>query len=276
MNKSKAYSIQVQNLAYSYDDKDILKNLNIDFEENKFYSIIGPNGSGKTTFIKNLSKILEPKKNSILIEDKDIVSYKNKELAKKVSTVPQNTILDFDFSALDIVLMGRSPYISRFQSEKDKDIEIVKNSMEMTNTWHLREKNISSLSGGEQQRVLIARAIAQDTNIILLDEPISHLDLYHQVELLDTIKFLNRNITVIAILHDLNLAAQYSDYILLMNKGKIIAKGTPEEVVTKRNIKEAYNIDVHLLKNPSNGRPYIIPVSRSSKCLENKNELYAT
>lgn len=129
MNKSKAYSIQVQNLAYSYDDKDILKNLNIDFEENKFYSIIGPNGSGKTTFIKNLSKILEPKKNSILIEDKDIVSYKNKELAKKVSTVPQNTILDFDFSALDIVLMGRSPYISRFQSEKDKDIEIVKNSM---------------------------------------------------------------------------------------------------------------------------------------------------
>ncbi|MCT8978162.1 heme ABC transporter ATP-binding protein [Clostridium sp. CX1] len=273
MTKPKAYSVQVQNLDYSYEDKKILQDININFKENKFYSIIGPNGSGKTTFIKNLSKILEPKKNSILIEDKDIISYKNKELAKKVSTVPQNTILDFDFSALDIVLMGRSPYISRLQSENDKDMELVKNAMEMTNTWQLREKNISSLSGGEQQRVLIARALAQDTKIILLDEPISHLDLYHQVELLDTIKFLNRDITIITVLHDLNLAAQYSDEILLMSKGRIISQGSPEEVITKKNIKEVYNMDVHLLKNPSNGRPHIIPISKS---LENKKELYAT
>lgn len=276
LKKSTDYSIQVKNLNYNISDKSILESLNINFEKGKFYSIIGPNGCGKTTFLKNISKIIEPKKGSVLIENLDITDLKNKEIAKKISSVPQNTILDFEFSTLDIVLMGRSPYIARFHSENNNDMDIVKNAMKMTNTWDLREKNICALSGGEQQRVLIARAIAQDTDILLLDEPISHLDLYHQIEFLDTLKFLNKSLTVIAVLHDLNLAAQYSDYLILMKSGKIISNGTPEEVITIKNMSEVYNMDVCLLDNPITGKPHIIPVSKYAKSLEEEKELYAT
>lgn len=264
MKEDKDYCIQIDNLNYNFEDKNILKNINIKFKKNKFYSIIGPNGSGKTTFLKSLSKLLDPPKNSVFIDKTDINKLKSKQLARKLSLVPQNTMLDFDFSSLDIVLMGRSPYIDRFHSESKADLQIAENAMKLTNTWMLKDKNINSLSGGEQQRVLIARSIAQDTDILLLDEPISHLDIYHQVEFLDTLKFLNKSITVIAVLHDLNLAAQYSDYLILVHKGNIVASGSPEEVLTKKNIKEVYNMDVCLLENPMTGSPHIIPISKNS------------
>lgn len=252
--------VKINNLNWSFGDKQILKNINISFEKNKFYSIIGPNGSGKTTLLKNISKALECQKKSVFIEDIDITSLKNRELARKLAVVPQNTNLDFDFSAFDIVLMGRAPYLGRFQTESEEDLKIARRAMEVTNTWELREKDITKLSGGEQQRVVIARAIAQETDIILLDEPIAHLDIHHQVELLDTIKELNVSVTVIAVLHDLSLAAQYSDYLILFKDGEIKAVGTPEEVITKENIKAVYNMEVHIVEDPLTGKPHIIPI----------------
>lgn len=261
MKKKDSFSIVIENLTWNFGDRNVLKNINLELEKNKFYTIIGPNGSGKTTLLKNISKILFPKKECIYINEIDLTAMKNKKLAQNISYVPQNTMIDFDFSVMDIVLMGRTPYMRRFQSEQEKDIEIAKKAMKMTNVWHLREKNIKELSGGERQRVIVARALTQDTDIIILDEPISNLDIQHQVELLDTVKFLKKDITVIAVLHDLNLAARYSDYLILMDKGEIIQKGSPKEVLTKEIIEKVYNINVNMIEDPLTGSPHIIPIS---------------
>ncbi|KXZ40675.1 iron complex transport system ATP-binding protein [Alkalithermobacter thermoalcaliphilus JW-YL-7 = DSM 7308] len=254
--------VNIDNLSYSFEDTKVLDNINLNIEKGKFYSIIGPNGSGKTTLFKNISKALQVPRNTIFIENKDITRIASKDMAKKVSCVPQDTNIEFDFSVIDIVLMGRTPYLRMFQDETDEDIQIAKMAMEMTNTWHLKDKKINQISGGERQRVIIARAIAQSTQIILLDEPISNLDIHNQIEILDTIKKLNKekNLTVISILHDLNLALAYSDEIFLLNKGKIVSKGDPHKVLTEENIKNVYNMKVNIIKNPLTGNPYIIPV----------------
>lgn len=254
-------SIKLNNLSCNLGDKEILHSISIDFTKNKFYSILGPNGSGKTTLLRNIGKALTPSKKTVFIESKDILDLTNKALAKKLAVVPQNAILSFNFSALDIVLMGRYPHIPRFQDESKKDYEIAKHAMEMTDTWHLHNKCINELSGGEQQRVVNARALAQETDIILLDEPISHLDIHQQIEILNTIKLLSRKVTVIAVLHDLNLAAQYSNYLVLVNNGSIAFQGTSDQVLTEKNIKEVYDINVCIIKNPVTGKPLIIPIT---------------
>lgn len=268
MNSLNPSAIKVQNLSYNFDTLEILHKININFSENKFYSIIGPNGSGKTTLLKNIAKILKPKEKTVFVENMDILNLKSRFLAKRIAVVPQNTTIDFDFSAWDIVLMGRTPYLSKFESESEEDYNIVRSAMNMTNTWHLRDKLINQLSGGEKQRVLIAMALTQNTDIILLDEPISHLDLHHQIEILDTIKSLTNKITVIAVLHDLNLASQYSDYMILMDNGSIVKQGTPEEVITEKNITDVYKINICMIKNPINGKPHVIPI-----VLDTKNKL---
>lgn len=262
-------SVIIKNLNYSIDNKNILSDISLDIKKGMFYSILGPNGSGKTTLLKNISRTLEPNKNTVYIEDKDIIKYKYKDLAKELAYVPQDTSVDFDFPAIDVVLMGRVPYLRRFENESKKDIEIVERSMRLTNTWHLKDKNIRNLSGGERQRIIIARALAQESNIILLDEPISQLDIHHQIEIMDTIKSLNKkcNITVITVLHDLNIASQYSDCLILVDKGEIASVGEPEVVLSQTNIKKIYNMDVIMIKNPVNGKPHIIPVSSGFKSL---------
>ncbi|NLJ88950.1 MAG: heme ABC transporter ATP-binding protein [Epulopiscium sp.] len=259
--------IKIKNLHWKYGEKKILEDINLEIERGKFYSIIGPNGSGKTTLLRNIARILEPQKNTILIDNKDIMDFQNKELAKKIASVPQNTEISFDFSCHDIVMMGRTPYLKRFETEKAEDKIIVREAMETTNTWELRNKSINELSGGERQRVIISRALAQEPDIILLDEPISHLDIHHQVRIMDNIKALNqkKKFSVIAVFHDLNLAAQYSDTLILLNHGKIISLGKPEEVITKKNIKEVYHMDVYMMKNPTNGKPHMIVLPTVNK-----------
>ena len=260
MNK---YSIEIENLSYSFGDQKVLENIDILIKKNKFYSIIGPNGSGKTTLLKNISKTLEPDINTLFINGIDVAKMKNKQLAKNVSVVPQNTQIDFEFPVIDVVLMGRTPYLGRFEIESQKDFEIAKKAMKTTNTWELRDKKVNQLSGGESQRVVIARAIAQQTGILLLDEPIASLDIHHQIELMDTLKALNEKegATIVAVMHDLNLAAQYSDFLFLLDKGKLIIAGKPEDVLTIENIKKVYNMEFCMIENPMTGKPYIIPNS---------------
>lgn len=258
------YPIKINNLSCTLGSEKILHSINLNIEKNKFYSIIGPNGSGKTTLLKNITKAVEPLKNTIFINELEIQKLKNKEFAKKIAYVPQSTQINFDFSVMDIVLMGRTPYLKRFQSEGANDIQIAKNVMKLTDTWNLKDKNINDLSGGERQRVIIARAIVQETGILLLDEPISNLDIHHQIKVLDTIKTLNKEqeLTVVIVLHDLNLAAQYSDYLILINEGKIQSQGIPENVLTPENIKEVYNMEICILKNPITHKPHIIPIGK--------------
>ena len=252
--------IEINNLSFSFD-QEVLRDININIERGKFYTILGPNGSGKTTLLRILSKALNSCKGEIFIDEKELTQIKPKRLAKEMAVVSQNTEIEFDFSVQGIVLMGRTPHISRFCSESEKDIEIAMDAMKMTNTWELRNKSINALSGGERQRVVVARAIAQETKIILLDEPISHLDIHHQIEIMNQLKELNqnKNITIIAVLHDLNIAAAYSDRMILMFDKVVYKDGTPEEVLTEEIIKKVYGLEVYITKNPKTGKTFIMP-----------------
>ncbi|MGV8984374.1 heme ABC transporter ATP-binding protein [Clostridium sp.] len=252
--------IEINNVCFSFE-KEVLKNININIEKGKFYTILGPNGSGKTTLLRILSKSLHMEKGEISINGVDLSQIKANTLAKEMSVVPQSTEIEFDFSVQDIVLMGRTPHIPRFCSESEKDVEIAMTAMKCTNTWDLRNKSINTLSGGERQRVVVARAIAQETEIILLDEPISHLDIHHQIEIMNQLKQLNqnKNITIIAVLHDLNIAAAYGDHMILMHDRGVYKDGTPEEVLTEDIIKKVYGLDVYITKNPKTGKTFIMP-----------------
>lgn len=252
--------IKTINLSFSYDKKVILNNISLSFEKGKFYSVIGPNGSGKSTFIKNISKIIAPNHKSVFIDEQDICSINNKDLAKVVAAIPQNILIDYEFTTFDIVMMGRSPYKRRFEDFNSEDEKIVEKYMKSTNTWTLKDKLITELSGGEVQRVIAARALSQETDIILLDEPTSHLDIQYQIEFLNFFKSLKSNKIIIAVLHDLNLASIFSDEVILIKNGEVVDKGTPWEVISKENINHVYNLPVEIIENPISKCPHVIPV----------------
>lgn len=262
MENSKEVLLTIENLNFTYKHHIILNNIRLHFEKGRGYSIVGPNGCGKTTLLKNINKRIEPEQKSIQLFGKDISNYPIKQIAQKIGAVPQNIMIDYNFSAQEIVTMGRNPYLKRFQSINMIDKQIVKQAMMDTETWEFRNRAIHELSGGELQRVIIARTLAQDTDIILMDEPISNLDLHHQIQILELTKKLiqHKNKTVIMVLHDLNLAARYSDEIILMNRGEVTALGSPHQVITKKNIEKIYKIKVEILSHPITGAPQVIPL----------------
>lgn len=257
--------LSIKDLYFSYEDQNILSNINIDIEKGKFISIIGPNGSGKTTLLKNISSVLSPDKGKVFFLGKDIQEYRRKQLSKYIAYVPQSSYINFEFTAGDIVLMGRSPFLKPFESEKTEDIKIAENAMKMTNVYEIKDKKITEISGGERQRVMIACALAQTPKVILLDEPVSNLDIQHQIEILSVLKELSKSkeMTVITVLHDLNLSAEYSDLVVLLKEGRIIEYGTPKDVITEENIDKAYNTNVYMTKNPMTGNPHIIPIIKN-------------
>jgi iron complex transport system ATP-binding protein len=257
--------LSIKNLYFSYEDKSILSNINIDIEKGKFISIIGPNGSGKTTLLKNMSSVLIPDRGKVFFQGKDIREYSRKQLSRYMAYVPQSSYINFEFTAGDIVLMGRSPFLKPFESEKAEDIKIAEDAMRMTNVFEIKDKRITEISGGERQRVMIACALAQTPQIILLDEPVANLDIQHQVEILSVLKKLSKinKVTVITVLHDLNLSAEYSDLVVLLKEGKIIEYGPPKDIITEENIKNAYNANVYMTKNPMTGNPHVIPITKN-------------
>lgn len=243
--------IEVKNLSYKAGEKTILSDISFSLKVGGFYIVLGRNGSGKTTLLKSLSKsiIIEDKK--VFINNEDINSYSPKRLAKQLSIVPQHTEFLFDFSAFQIVMMGRMPYQKLLQTDSSKDFEIVKESMQSTNTWHLRNQSIKQLSGGELQRVIIARALTQKTPIILLDEPISNLDIKHQFEIMELLKKINneRQTTIFLILHDLNLAYKYGDEILIMESGKLKLFGDKQDILNTQNIEDIFKVNANIVDN---------------------------
>lgn len=253
------YALQVENLQFGYRKELVLKGLSFNIEKGKFVSIIGPNGSGKSTLLKTLNQLYSPSQGGILIDGNNINRLKKKELARKIALVPQDTLIDYDFTVEDIVLMGRHPYKGRFQKEDEKDYKIVNEVLKMTNTFHLKDRIITEISGGERQRVIIAKALAQKPSIILLDEPTSHLDINHQIEILSLLKKLNEEMgtTIVIVIHDVNLASRYSDEIIMLNEGKILEIGRPEKVITKKNIEFAYDLKVEIEKNKYTNRLYL-------------------
>lgn len=240
-------NIKTEKINVNIGNKNIIKDININVDNKEVVGIIGPNGSGKSTFLKCIYRILKPSSGIIKFDGTDIKTISIKETSKKVSVLSQHNIYDFDFTVLEIVLLGRSPYKKFMERDNTEDYKIVNDALEKVNMLHLKDRTFQSLSGGEQQRVILARALAQQPECLILDEPTNHLDIKYSLQLMKIVKELN--IEVIAAIHDLNIAAMYCDKIYVLKAGEIIKYGTPKEVLTPKLIKDVYEVDAKVLED---------------------------
>ena len=256
--------IKIENLNFSYNKKKILKNINLEISENKFIGILGPNGCGKTTLLKNILGYLKGESGKIFLNRKEVSEYSQKEKAKVISFVPQKSQMISPVTVEEFVIMGRLPYLKNSLSGYSKeDKETAFKYIEELGLEKFIKRSILTLSGGEFQKVLLARAFTQETKIVLLDEPTSALDLNHALEIMERVKkfTVQKKITAAGVFHDLNLAAMFCDEIILMKEGTVFAEGTPKEVFTKENMKEIYNLECEIFFR-ENEIPYIIPLKK--------------
>lgn len=254
--------LKIDTLSGGYYAEDIVKEVSLEIQEGDFLGIIGPNGSGKTTFVRLLTRILLPRKGKVCFQGKNIREMHLKEFCRKIAFVSQEIPLFFPFAVMEFVLMGRIPHLNRLQFETKKDARIAEQALTLTDTLNLKDKKIDEVSAGERQRLVIARALVQEPILLFLDEPTSHLDIGHQIQIMDLLKRLNRknNLTIVMILHDLNLASAYCNRIVLLDKGSVFKEGVPEDVLTYSNIEAVYKTVVLVNDNPVTKRPNIILV----------------
>ncbi|OPY11394.1 MAG: Hemin import ATP-binding protein HmuV [Syntrophaceae bacterium PtaB.Bin038] len=251
--------LSVDRVSFKYGEQWVLRGIRFEVEKGDFLGVIGPNGSGKTTLLRVIDGILKPQEGEVRLEETEIGRLRREALARSVAVVPQYLALAFPFSVEEVVLMGRSPHLGRWRFEGEKDLRIAREAMMMTDTLGLAARDMGSLSGGECQRVLIARALAQEPRLILLDEPTAFLDIRHQADFFDRIRALNREreLTVIAVTHDINLAAHYCGRVILLKDGRIEAAGPVESVITEEHIRKAYETTVLVDRHPVTGSPRI-------------------
>ena len=240
--------LELKNIGFSINEKRILHNITCAVSEGKFIGIIGPNGSGKSTMLKIIYRHLKQTEGIVTLHEKEIWQTTPKKLAQQMAVVSQETPLLFDFTVKDLVLMGRMPYKNWLSSDKKEDFQIVEESMALADVSHLANRTLQQLSGGEKKRVMLARALAQKANILVLDEPTNHLDIEHQLQMLDLVKDLP--ITIVAALHDLNLAAAYCDELLVMNNGTLYTSGTPQQVLTEETLQHVFRVHAGISTNP--------------------------
>ena len=252
-------AVNVKQLAYTYGRTPVLEDISFTVTKGDFFIIIGPNGSGKTTLLKLLSGIYKTRSGSIAVEGKPLQTYASKNLAKTIAYVPQMIRTDFPFTVREVVLMGRSPHLGMLGLEDRKDMDLAREAMGFTEVAHLADRRLNQLSGGECQRVYIARAICQQTRIILLDEPTASLDLAHQVRIMDLMEKLQnqRGITVVMVSHDVNLAAMYGSRLLLLKEGRVLRMGTPGDVMNYATLEDAYGCRLLVDDNPMGGFPRV-------------------
>lgn len=256
----------LKNIDFSYDGLSVIQDVSFMVRPGEILGIIGPNGSGKTTLLNIICGVLKPNSGDIFIQDKNVKEIPRKELYQILAIVPQDSITSFNYTVLDIVLMGRTPYLKGSFWEREIDYEVAINSIKDIGIYNLKDKYVSQLSGGERQKVTIAQALSQQPKILLLDEPTTHLDINSKLEIMNLITRLNKEqkITVITIFHDINLAASFCPRILILSKGRISAMGNAEDVLTSQNLEGAYNIPVVVKKNPITNRIYTTPINRRS------------
>lgn len=252
-------AISALNIQFCYNGTHILKDVSITIYEGEFISILGPNGSGKTTLIKVLTGIIKSQGVEVFLYEKPLHSYKKRDFARYVSFLPQNPPLSLPFSVRDIVMMGRSPYLRRFEMEQPKDKDVVERAMILMGIRHLAQRNIMELSGGEIRRVFIAQAVAQESNILFLDEPTANLDINYQVEIFKILKKFNEemNKTVVLVTHDINHAARFAQKVVLLKDGKIVETGDPRIVINRKTLGSVFGTDV-CIEYDKTEKPYIL------------------
>jgi len=251
--------LEIQDISAGYGNGDIIKNISFSLNKGEFLSVLGRNGSGKSTMIKAIQGLLKDISGKILVDGKEILSYKPRELAQKMAYVPQLFEVSFEFTVEEIILMGRYVHQGKFTGITTEDKSIIEEIMDLTEITRLKDKIIAHLSGGERQRVFIARALAQDTPLLFLDEPSAHLDINYQVEIYQILKRLQeeKNKTILTAEHNINLAIPYSQRLLFLKNGKIHSLGSPIELITKQNIQEVFHTDVDVRKNLHSDLPEI-------------------
>ena len=251
--------LEIQDITAGYGNGDITKNISFSLNKGEFLSVLGRNGSGKSTMIKAIQGLLKDISGKILVDGKEMLSYKPRELAQKMAYVPQLFEVSFEFTVEEIILMGRYVHQGKFTGITAEDKGIIEEIMDLTEITRLKDKIIAHLSGGERQRVFIARALAQDTPLLFLDEPSAHLDINYQVEIYQILKRLQeeKNKTILTAEHNINLAIPYSQRLLFLKNGRIHSLGSPIELITKKNIQEVFHTDVDVRQNLHSGLPEI-------------------
>jgi len=237
--------LKVEHLHFLIGEKKILHDVSATFEPYKIHGLIGPNGSGKSSLLKNICRIWEPQAGTVFVDGKDYRSIDRKELSKTITMVPQNTTISFPISVYDIVAMGRHPHLGRFQTLSKKDRKVISTALEITQIEALRDRNVNELSGGEGQLSIIARALATEASLILLDEPTANLDIHHTLTIMNLLGDLKaKGKTILVSIHDLNLARRYCDTISIINRGEIFFTGPPPEAFSKENMKEVFAVNM--------------------------------
>jgi len=279
--KLPAARLSLRGVSFAYDDirvaskfararsdaSYVLRDIDLDVRAGERLAILGPNGAGKSTVLRLLAGTLSPDSGKVLLDGADISSLRGTERARRLAFVPQETRVAFDFTVLEIVLMGRSPRLGLLGIEGAHDVEIARQALELTGTAHLAERPISRLSSGERQRVLLARALAQEPDTILLDEPTAFLDLGHQVRIHRLLAGLHRErgTTLVFVSHDLNLAARYADRIVLLASGRVLQDGPPAQVLTPDSVRAAYGVEVRIVDDPALGAPTVVVMGPASE-----------
>lgn len=247
--------IKCENISVSLGGNEIVKSLSLDIDNNSFIGIIGPNGSGKSTLLKTIYRVLKANEGVVYLNNTPLNSIKYRDSAKAMAVVNQHNYYNFDFKVDEVVLMGRSPHKKALERDTAEDYNIVNDCLKKVEMLEFKNRIFSTLSGGEQQRIMLARALAQKTSILILDEPTNHLDIKHQIKIMGLCKKLE--ITVLVALHDLNIASAYCDRLYVMKSGEIFAEGTPKDVLTKSIIRDVYEIEVNIFKEESTDRIHV-------------------
>ncbi len=256
--------LQLRDVHFAYDGAPVLRGVKLTVARGAFLALVGPNGSGKTTLLRVASGLLRPDRGECLLAGRPTHACRRRELARLVAVVPQESHVSFPFTALQVVLMGRAPYLGPLNFESAEDVVLAEQALRMTDAQDFADRLLWELSGGEKQRVIIARALAQKPSLLLLDEPTSFLDLRHQLDILRIVRRLNREqgVTVVIVAHDLNLAAMLAERVVLLDQGQVFADGPPDEVLSEANVEEVFGARVRRERDPVTGRPLLLPRER--------------
>ncbi len=255
--------IELSNVTFGYGRKAVLEGITFSVRRGEFVGVIGPNGSGKSTLLRLMSGVVRPWRGRIAIDGRAVEDYRRRELSRLIAVVPQETTISFPFSVMEMVLLGRTPHLGGFGFEGDPDLHAARRAMERTQTADLAGRAITELSGGERQRVILARALAQEAAFLLLDEPTAFLDIRHEVEIYDLLRDLQQEgMTIVSVLHDLNLAALYCEQVILLHEGRVARRGRPEDVMTYSTLTEVYGTEIYVATNDITGTLNVLPLDR--------------
>lgn len=249
-------NLKAQDVVVRLSGRDIVKQASLQVSDKQFVGLLGPNGSGKTTLLKSIYRVLKPAAGIVTMDDLDVRQMSHRDSARRMGVVSQFTNMSFDFSVEEIVLMGRAPHKTALARDTAEDFRIVEEALRRVDMLDFRDRSFLTLSGGEKQRILLARTLAQQVEMMILDEPTNHLDIKYQIQIMDVVKSLN--IGVLAALHDLNLTLMYCDYVYVLKAGSVVAHGRPDDIITPELIREVYEVECDVMRHPVTGKLNVI------------------